>query len=77
MTAHGLRMTRLNKFTKVQSYLHESIPIAKESVPTHIETQAQGFMKDKAVIFQGDATILQHLVRLSRACHVIMAVQPL
>ena len=40
VTACGLRMTQLNEFTKMLSYLHESIPIAKKSVPIRIETQA-------------------------------------
>ena len=38
---------------KMRSYLHESIPITKKSVPIHIETQAQGFTEGKAVIFLG------------------------
>ena len=34
-------------------YSPESIPIAKKSVPTRIETQMRGFTKDKAVSFPG------------------------
>ena len=46
VTARGLRVTQSNEFTKMQSYSHKSIPIAKNSVPIYIETQARGFTKE-------------------------------
>ena len=58
MTVHGLRVTRLNEYTKIQSYSHESIPVAMKSVPIRIKTQMRGFTEDKAVIFPGDTAIL-------------------
>ena len=53
VTACGLRMTWSREFTKMWSCSHDSVPIAKKSVPIHIGTQARGFMEDKTVIFPG------------------------
>ena len=53
VTARGLRVTRSSEFTKMRSFSHDSVPIAKKSVPIRIETQARGFTEDKTVIFSG------------------------
>ena len=52
-TARGLRVTRMSEYTKMRSCSHDSVPIAEKIVPIGIETQARGFMEDKAAIFPG------------------------